>query len=215
MAITKGVRDMSENKSENSKITLGVVTSWGLGGFCLLVGILTIFEGDYNPAIGLCFIFMAGLLLPTVRQLVHKKTGKSMSTGLRVVLVLIVFGVAASMMPEVTPSSASDLGVQPSTPAPTNSVQQPAQHHASNSVPEHVKNEIIQRCKRTMDQYGAMMIKGCVDQDLQAYEALQGYSAENNDLIARCESSMAQYGWMIVKGCVDQDIEAQKALSKY
>ena len=78
-----------------------------------------------------------------------------------------------------------------------------------------VKDEIIARCKSSMSQYGAAMIKACVDQDIEAYKALNDYPSEYQEIISRCNGSMRQYGFAMVKACADQDIEAAKALENY
>ncbi|MDO6459637.1 hypothetical protein Q4485_02920 [Granulosicoccaceae sp. 1_MG-2023] len=78
-----------------------------------------------------------------------------------------------------------------------------------------VKDEIIARCKSTMSQYGAAMVKACVDQDIEAYNALSDYPSEYQEIISRCNGSMREYGFAMVKACADQDIEAAKALENY
>lgn len=80
---------------------------------------------------------------------------------------------------------------------------------------EDQKNEIIQRCKSQMGQYGAVMVKACVDQDVEAFESIKSYPDKHKAVINRCLSQMRQYGYMMVKACADQDIEAQEALDKY
>lgn len=40
---------------------------------------------------------------------------------------------------------------------------------------QNVKDEIIERCKKQMGNYGSSMVKACVDQDLEAEEALKNY----------------------------------------
>lgn len=208
---------MTEDTEQKSKITLGLITSWGLGGLFLLVGIVTIFDGEHNIAIALCFLLMAGLLLPPVRQFTYGKTDKSLSTGLRVVLIIVIFAVAASMMPTVSADYSSSI-VADASPQVSDSSAQDApkqEQRRISSVPDHVKDEIMQRCEIDMSEYGAMMIKGCVDQDIKAYKAIQNYPSGYENLIARCKADMAEYGWVMVKGCTDQDIKAQKALSDY
>jgi hypothetical protein len=78
-----------------------------------------------------------------------------------------------------------------------------------------VKKEIISRCRNQMQQYGAAMVKACVDQDLEAFQDLQSYPKEYQQIIDRCSHTMKQYGYSMVKACADQDIEAEKALSHY
>lgn len=78
-----------------------------------------------------------------------------------------------------------------------------------------VKKEIIDRCKTQMGQYGAAMIKACVDQDIEALAAINEYSDTHKSTVSRCMKQMRQYGFSMVKACADQDIEAEKALSTY
>lgn len=77
------------------------------------------------------------------------------------------------------------------------------------------KEEIIARCRTQMSDYGSVMVKACVDQDIQAANALSKYPSAAKSIIARCYNQMSDYGWMMVKACADQDIEAEKALGGY
>ena len=76
-------------------------------------------------------------------------------------------------------------------------------------------DDIIERCRAQMSEYGSTMVKACVDQDLVAFNALLKYPSESKELFERCKGQMLPYGWNMVKGCVDQDIEAQTALQSY
>lgn len=78
-----------------------------------------------------------------------------------------------------------------------------------------LRDDIIERCRLEMNDYGSAMVKACVDQDLEAFNALLKYPSESKELIERCKAQMVSYGWNIVKACVDQDIEAQVALQRY
>lgn len=75
-----------------------------------------------------------------------------------------------------------------------------------------ILNVIMRRCRREMQAYGSVMVKACVDQDVEAHRALLDYPAEHLSVVARCSGQMAQYGWSMVKACADQDIEAERAL---
>ena len=63
-----------------------------------------------------------------------------------------------------------------------------------------------------MTSYGSAMVKACADQDVGAYQALQGYPAKYSEMVDRCTREMDTYGWSMVKACADQDIEAERAL---
>lgn len=78
-----------------------------------------------------------------------------------------------------------------------------------------IKKEIIDRCRSQMDQYGASMVKACVDHDIEAVNAITKYPDTNKQIVDRCMSQMRQYGFSMVKACADRDIEAEKALSNY
>ncbi len=77
------------------------------------------------------------------------------------------------------------------------------------------KAEIINRCRDEMGQYGASMVKACVDQDFAAVIALAKIDKKYHSILARCLNQMRSYGYSMVEACVDQDIAAEKALSKY
>ncbi len=46
---------------------------------------------------------------------------------------------------------------------------------SSANAADDVKNKIIQRCRSQMGEYGAAMMKACVDQDIEADKALSNY----------------------------------------
>lgn len=78
-----------------------------------------------------------------------------------------------------------------------------------------VKQEIIKRCKSQMGEYGASMVKACVDQDIEAVIAINKFPDKYDPIVGRCMRQMREYGFSMVKACADQDIEAEKALSNY
>jgi len=76
-----------------------------------------------------------------------------------------------------------------------------------------IKDQIISWCRESMGDFGASLVKSCVDQDLVAHEQLAGYSSEWEVIIQRCKTQMLSIGgWNLVKSCADQDISAEKAL---
>lgn len=81
------------------------------------------------------------------------------------------------------------------------------------NVANDIKQEIIQRCKSQMGDYGAAIVKACVDQDIEALVALYKYPEKYVLIIGRCLSQMKEYGYAKVKACADQEIEAEEALS--
>ncbi len=78
-----------------------------------------------------------------------------------------------------------------------------------------ITQEIVQRCKNSMGQHGAAMVKACVDQDLEALVILGTLVDSNPVIVNRCMNNMKQHGFAIIKACVDQDIAAEEALKRY
>lgn len=78
-----------------------------------------------------------------------------------------------------------------------------------------VKQEIIARCRSQMGEYGSAMVKGCVDMDIKALNALNKYPKKYEAIISRCAGMMEEYGYAMIKACADQDIKAEKELSEY
>ena len=79
-----------------------------------------------------------------------------------------------------------------------------------------MRKSIIDHCRNMMGEFGASLVKVCVDQDIRAYEALASYDPKHRAIIDRCRSMMLSTGgWNIVQVCVDQDIEAERALENY
>ncbi|MFM4647557.1 hypothetical protein [Aeromonas bivalvium] len=74
------------------------------------------------------------------------------------------------------------------------------------------KSSVIERCKGQMNQYGATMVKACVDQDLEAYEQLQTNYRPHEKIVKFCTKTTKQFGWNMVKACSDQNIEARQAI---
>ena len=79
-----------------------------------------------------------------------------------------------------------------------------------------IRESIIERCRAQMGEFGASMVKFCVDEDLAAYQALQGYRERHRVIIDRCARQMLDLtGWATVKFCADEDIKAERALEAY
>jgi hypothetical protein len=80
-----------------------------------------------------------------------------------------------------------------------------------------IKEEIIDRCRKQMGEYGSTMVKACVDQDIDAVISLNKFveTKKYDSIISRCMSQMQEYGYTMVKACAEQDIQAEKALSNY
>lgn len=83
------------------------------------------------------------------------------------------------------------------------------------SMAKDVTKEIISYCRTEMSEYGASIVKACVDEEIRALKALNKYPSKYKTIVSRCMADMREYGFITVKACVDEDIKAEKALSKY
>ena len=77
------------------------------------------------------------------------------------------------------------------------------------------RRNIVDRCRESVGQHGASMVKACADRDIEAISALATYPAQHASIIQRCLDSVGKYGYSMVKACSDRDIEAESALSAY
>ncbi len=76
-------------------------------------------------------------------------------------------------------------------------------------------DEVVDRCLYHMGEFGAAMVRACVDQELSAVRALSQYPEAAKEIVARCTRHAQRNGWSMVKACADQDIEAGAALAEY
>lgn len=81
---------------------------------------------------------------------------------------------------------------------------------------DEIVDEITERCKKSMSQYGWSLVEACINQDIEAYNALTEYDYDKyGTIIDRCTRTMAaQYGWALTKACVDQDIAAKERIDQ-
>jgi hypothetical protein len=77
-----------------------------------------------------------------------------------------------------------------------------------------VKGDIIKRCRAQMGEYGAALVKVCVEEDIKAAAALSEYLEAARPIMQRCWAQMGDYGWSLVKVCVDEDLKAELALQE-
>jgi hypothetical protein len=82
-------------------------------------------------------------------------------------------------------------------------------------TPEELKQEIIDWCQAQMAQYGASIVKSCVDQESEAANALGRYPESARATVDRCIAQMRSNGWSVTKNCVDQELDAARPLSTY
>ena len=74
------------------------------------------------------------------------------------------------------------------------------------AIDEDSKKEILERCKAQMSEYGASMVKSCVDQDLTAWEKVASFRNSHQEISSRCLQQMQKYGYSMVESCITQDI---------
>lgn len=71
---------------------------------------------------------------------------------------------------------------------------------------DNVKQEILKRCTEEMGEYGAGMVKECVEQDTEALMALNKYPQKYATIVSQCTVRMKEFGYAMVKACADEDI---------
>ena len=78
-----------------------------------------------------------------------------------------------------------------------------------------IKKDIIERCRSSLDSYGAATVKFCVDEDIKAFNQLSAYPKQWSNIVNRCKGQVLSIGgWSTVKFCADQDIAAEKELNE-
>ena len=76
-------------------------------------------------------------------------------------------------------------------------------------------DEIKKRCKSDMGQYGASLVKTCIDMDLAVIDDLNKFSTSHKNTYNRCMRDMRSHGFNLVHTCITMDVEAQKAIDNY
>ncbi len=89
-----------DNKEQNqskahTKITIGLILSWGLGVLAAISGVTLLFS---KLLTGILMLLLAAVLLPPVNKFVADKWHFLISGGLKFVLVIILFGVIGATM---------------------------------------------------------------------------------------------------------------------
>ncbi len=85
---------MKQAEKSTSKIGLGSILSWGLGGLLVVGGIIELFS---KPAMGI-FTLLAGLVIfPPAVKFIKNKTHFELSKALKVVAFLILLGIGGAM----------------------------------------------------------------------------------------------------------------------
>ena len=85
-----------QNQSKaHTKITVGLVLSWGLGVLAAVSGVTLLFS---QLLTGILMLLLAAVLLPPVNKFVADKLHFSISGGLKFVVVIILLGVIGATM---------------------------------------------------------------------------------------------------------------------
>jgi predicted PurR-regulated permease PerM len=123
--------EQNQNKA-HTKITLGLVLSWGLGVLAAISGITLLFS---QLLTGILMLLLAAVLLPPVNKFVTDKLHFSISGGLKFVVVIILLGVIGATM-STDSTSNSNTGTVPSAEQ-TNKTEA-----EDNSVPREYKSAL-------------------------------------------------------------------------
>lgn len=75
--------------------------------------------------------------------------------------------------------------------------------------PEDVK-DIVARCVRGREM-GWLMVKLCIEKDIEAEAALANYGREHDSSMEKCKAEFGRRGAARIKACVDQVIEADRS----
>ncbi|MDF1518259.1 MAG: DUF308 domain-containing protein [Lutibacter sp.] len=83
---------MSEQTSQNKKMTAGLILSWIFGILFALTGIISVFS---EPISGLIMLIMAAVLLPPIAKLIEQKSNIKLTRTIKAIIIivgLIIFG---------------------------------------------------------------------------------------------------------------------------
>ena len=94
----------------HTKITIGLVLSWGLGVLAAISGVTLLFS---QLLTGLLMLLLAAVLLPPANKFVADKLHFSISGGLKFVVVIILLGVIGATM-STDSNSSSNTNIVPS-----------------------------------------------------------------------------------------------------
>lgn len=117
-----------ETASGTRKITLGLIIGWALGIFLVVPAISLLFT---QPATGLALLVASLILLPPAINFMQQKGNFHLSKGVKIVLVVVLLGVATATM---------DKSQLPKTQTNTDS---PAQAEAQEQVAPKSYQEIF------------------------------------------------------------------------
>ena len=93
-------------EKETKQITLGVIIGWILGVLAGIAGVGLLFS---EPIPGMVFILLAVVVLPPANKLLKAKFNFSLSGGVKVVLAIVLLGVAGASIDTDSVSSSNSV----------------------------------------------------------------------------------------------------------
>jgi len=156
--------EQNNQSKAHTKVTLGLVLSWGLGVLAAISGVTLLFS---QLLTGILMLLLAAVLLPPVNKIVADKFHFSISGGLKFVVVIILLGViGATMSTNSTPN--------PNTNTTPNTEQASNVEAEDNSVPREYKSALNKAASYANTMH--MSKRGVYDQLVSDYG--EKFSAE-------------------------------------
>lgn len=149
--------EQNNHGKANTKITIGLVLSWGLGVLMAINGVALLFSQLFT---GFLMLLLAMVLLPPVNKFVADKLHFSISGGLKFVMVIILLGVIGATMPANSTSN-STTGTLPSAEQANKAEAE------KNSVPKEYKSALNKATSYANTMY--MSRQGVYDQLVSEY----------------------------------------------
>ncbi|MFA6270222.1 MAG: hypothetical protein WC657_03380 [Candidatus Paceibacterota bacterium] len=160
----------SEVKTKN--ITLGSIIGWIFGVVIGITGIINIFS---NPLSGLLFILATVITLPPANKYLKEKMHISLSKGVKIVLVLILLGVAGSQVGEKAKTEAVQTVSQ--TTEKVEEVAELPKITAKQIVDDYKANEVSADAKYKGKEFEISGVVETIGKDIMdtPYIALESY----------------------------------------
>lgn len=93
-------------EQETKQITLGVIIGWILGVLAGIAGVGLLFT---EPVSGILFILLSVVVLPPANKVLKDKFNFALSGGVKVVLAIVLLGVAGALMDTDSVSSSNSV----------------------------------------------------------------------------------------------------------
>jgi hypothetical protein len=148
----------------HTKVTLGLVLSWGLGVLAAISGVTLLFS---QLLTGILMLLLAAVLLPPLNKFVADKLHFSISGGLKFVVVIILLGVIGATM-------STDSASNSNTSTVPNAEQASNVESEDNSVPREYKSALNKAASYANTMH--MSKRGVYDQLVSDYG--EQFSAE-------------------------------------